>query len=136
MIVRGPLRSPRSLAESDPRVSPGLGGDFRRRQVTLSLREASLSSPKIHYYSPDRSVALARREGTTGAGSVAFLAITRQSAGERFKSAPPRLPPHVVARNRYLAEQRRTERLLQQIQAGAYRSADDVDGTDDETVAW
>ena len=64
------------------------------------------------------------------------MAITRQSAHERFKAAPPRLPPHVVARNRYLAEQHRTERLLKQIQSGTYRLADDVDGTDDEAVPW
>ena len=49
------------------------------------------------------------------------------------------MPPHVVARNRYLAEQRRGERLLKQIQSGTYRSADDGDGTDgsnDEAVPW
>ncbi len=78
----------------------------------------------------ERSVALARREGYDWGRIGRLLAITRQSARERFKTAPPRLPPHVVARNRYLAEQRRGERLLKRTQAGTYRSPDD------EAVPW
>jgi hypothetical protein len=79
----------------------------------------------------ERSVALARREGFNWARIGRLLGITRQSARLRFKSAPPRLPPHVVARNRYLAEQRETERLINTI---GRPKATDQDG--DDVVAW
>jgi hypothetical protein len=73
----------------------------------------------------ERSVALARREGYDWGRIGRLLGMTRQSARERFKSAPPRLPPHVVSRNRYLAEQREGERLLSQLGQAKKRDQDD-----------
>jgi hypothetical protein len=79
----------------------------------------------------ERSVALARREGYDWGRISRLLGITRQWARERFKSAPPRLPPHVVANNRYLAEQRKGERLMREMDRAKRRSQ-----ADDEPVAW
>ena len=79
----------------------------------------------------ERAVALARREGFDWGRISRLLGITRQWARERFK-APPRLPPHVVARNRYLAEQREGERMLNRLNSGAGHLPDD----DDDVVAW
>jgi len=56
----------------------------------------------------------ALREGYEWSKICRLLGISRQWARERFKTAPPRLPPHVVARNRYMREQRETERLVRQ----------------------
>lgn len=117
-----------------------------RRELVAMIDHALGDDPKLALMSArqlkdevqwltERSVALARREGFDWGRIGRLLAITRQSARERFKSAPPGMPPHVVARNRYLAEQRQGERLLKQIQSGTYRSADDGDGTD-EAVPW
>ena len=80
----------------------------------------------------ERAVALARREGFDWGRISRLLGITRQWARERFKAAPPRLPPHVVARNRYLAEQREGERLLNRLKSGAGHPAEE----DEEVVAW
>lgn len=79
----------------------------------------------------ERSVALARREGWDWGRIGRLLGVSRQSARSRFKSAPPRLPPHVVARNRYMAEQRKGERLLRQLGQSKNR-----DQADDDPVAW
>jgi hypothetical protein len=78
----------------------------------------------------ERSVALARREGYDWGRISRLLGITRQWARERFKAAPPRLPPHVVARNRYMAQQREGERLLRQLGQAKRRDQDD------DPVAW
>jgi hypothetical protein len=80
----------------------------------------------------ERSVALARREGYDWGRISRLLGITRQWARERFKAAPPRLPPHVVAHNQYLAEQRQTERLLSQLDQPKPRQGDDGD----DAVPW
>ena len=80
----------------------------------------------------ERSVALARREGYDWGRISRLLGITRQWARERFRAAPPRLPPHVVARNRYLAEERETERLLSQLGQPKPRHGDDGD----DAVPW
>ncbi len=77
----------------------------------------------------ERSVALARREGYDWGRISRLLGITRQWARVRFKTAPPRLAPHVVARNRYTAEQRETKRLIGQL--GQPKRRDQDDG-----VAW
>jgi hypothetical protein len=79
----------------------------------------------------ERAVALARREGYDWGRISRLLGITRQWARERFKAAPPRLPPHVVARNRYMAEQREGERLLRGLGQPKNR-----DQEDDDPVAW
>ena len=79
----------------------------------------------------ERAVALARREGYDWGRISRLLGITRQWARQRFKAAPPRLPPHVVARNRYMAEQREGERLLRQLGQPKNR-----DQEDDDPVAW
>ena len=63
----------------------------------------------------ERSVALARREGY---------------ARERFKAAPPRLPPHVVANNRYLREIRQTEQAVLEFRRSSRRP------DDDDSIAW
>jgi hypothetical protein len=81
----------------------------------------------------ERSVALARRNGYHWAQIGRLLVMTRQSARERFRTAPPRLPPHIVAREKELAEQRRAERLFNQIASGTYRSADVAD---EDAVPW
>ena len=81
----------------------------------------------------ERSVALARREGYNWGRISRLLGITRQWARERFKAAPPRLPPHVVARNHYLEEQRQTERLLSRLGQSKPRHDDD---DDDDAVPW
>jgi hypothetical protein len=78
----------------------------------------------------ERSVALARREGWDWGRISRLLGITRQWARERFKTAPPRLPPHVVAHNRYTAERRETERLIGQLGRPKRRAQDD------DPVAW
>jgi hypothetical protein len=80
----------------------------------------------------ERAVALARREGFDWGRISRLLGITRQRARERFKASPPRLPPHVVARNRYLAEQREGERLLNRLKSGAGHPPDD----DEDVVPW
>ncbi|MEY2523348.1 MAG: hypothetical protein QOJ66_1913 [Ilumatobacteraceae bacterium] len=80
----------------------------------------------------ERAVALARREGFDWGRISRLLGITRQWARERFKGSPPRLPPHVVARNRYLAEQREGERLLNRLKSGAGHPPDE----DEDVVAW
>ena len=80
----------------------------------------------------DRAVALARREGFDWGRISRLLGITRQWERERFKASPPRLPPHVVARNRYLAEQREGERLLNRLNSGAGHLPDE----DEDVVAW
>ena len=58
----------------------------------------------------ERSVSVARREGYDWGRISRLLGISRQWARERFKKAPPRMPPHIVARNRYLADEREAER--------------------------
>jgi len=75
----------------------------------------------------------ARREGYEWSKISRLLGISRQWARERFKTAPPRLPPHVVARNRYMREQRETERLVRQFRSGQLHRSED--GGDDP-VAW
>lgn len=80
----------------------------------------------------ERAVALARREGFDWGRISRLLGITRQWARERFKASPPRLPPHLVARNRYLAEQREGERLLNRLNSGAGHPPDE----DEDVVAW
>jgi len=80
----------------------------------------------------ERAVALARREGFDWGRISRLLGITRQWARERFKAAPPRLPPHVVARSRDLAEQRVGERLLNRLKSGAGHPPEE----DEEVVAW
>ena len=80
----------------------------------------------------ERAVALARREGFDWGRISRLLGITRQWARERFNASPPRLPPHVVARNRYLAEQREGERLLNRLKAGAGHPPDE----DEDVVPW
>src|SRR3954449_1878458 len=77
-----------------------------------------------------RSVALARLEGFDWARIGRLLDMTRQSARAGFKNAPPRLPPHIVARNRYLAEQRKTERLIRVLRQPK------GDQGDEDVVAW
>ena len=79
----------------------------------------------------ERSVALARRDGYDWGRIGRLLGVSRQSARERFKSAPPRLPPHVVRRNRYLAEQRETERLIAQLDRAKTSDQDEGD-----VVGW
>ena len=79
----------------------------------------------------ERAVAVARREGYDWGRISRLLGISRQWARERFKNAPPRLPPHVVARNRYRSGQRETERLIEQLRSGAARVHDD-----DDVVPW
>jgi hypothetical protein len=81
----------------------------------------------------ERVVALARCEGYDWGRIGRLLDISRQSARERFTSAPPRMPPHVVARNRYLREQREGERVLADYERGRLRPQDD---DDDDPVAW
>jgi hypothetical protein len=78
----------------------------------------------------ERSVSLARRESYDWGRIGRLLGISRQWARERFTAAPPRLPPHVVARNRYLAEQRETGRLIEKLGQPKRR------GQDDEPIAW
>jgi hypothetical protein len=85
----------------------------------------------------ERSVSVARREGYDWGQISRLLGISRQWARERFKNAPPRMPPHVVERNRYLAEQREGERLLKRLDSkAARRSRGSDDGDDDDLVAW
>ncbi|HEX2784531.1 MAG TPA: hypothetical protein VHN36_13180 [Ilumatobacteraceae bacterium] len=85
----------------------------------------------------ERSVSVARREGYDWGQISRLLGISRQWARERFKNAPPRMPPHVVERNRYLAEQREGERLLKRLDSkAARRSRSSDDGDDDDLVAW
>jgi hypothetical protein len=79
----------------------------------------------------ERSVALARREGFDWARIGRLLGITRQAARVRFKAAPPRQPPHVAARNHYLAEERETERLINELARAKPAQQDDYD-----VVAW
>jgi hypothetical protein len=78
----------------------------------------------------ERAVGVARGRGYNWAQIGRLLAMSRQSARERFPLAPPRLPPHVVARNRYMAEQREGERLLRQL--GQPKKG----CQDDDPVAW
>jgi hypothetical protein len=84
----------------------------------------------------ERSVALARREGYEWAPISRLLGISRQWARERFKAAPPRQPPHVVAMNRYLREQRETERLVRQFKSRSTELHRGQDDLDEEPVAW
>ena len=79
----------------------------------------------------ERAVAVARREGYDWGRVSRLLGISRQWARERFKNAPPRMPPHLVARNRYRSEQVATERLIEQLRSGAARAQDD-----DDAVPW
>lgn len=79
----------------------------------------------------ERAVALARREGYDWGRISRLLGITRQWARERFKAAPPRLAPHVVMRNRYLAEQREGERVLNRLKSGTGHPPEG-----DDVVAW
>ena len=79
----------------------------------------------------ERAVALARTEGYNWGQISRLLGITRQWARERFKTAPPRLPPHVVASNRYLADQRKTERMIRELEKPKPRPQ-----ADDDPVAW
>jgi hypothetical protein len=81
----------------------------------------------------ERSVALARRESYDWGQVGRLLGMTRQSARERFKAAPPRLPPHVVARNRYLAEERETERLIRALDRAKGRTHDE---DNEDVVPW
>jgi hypothetical protein len=78
----------------------------------------------------ERSVALARREGYEWSRISRLLGISRQWARERFKAAPPRLPPHVVANNRYLREIRQTEQAVLEIRRSSRRP------DDDDPIAW
>jgi hypothetical protein len=109
-------------------IDDALGDDLK-----LALIAARRLKAEVDWLT-ERSVALARREGYDWGRISRLLGITRQWARTRFKNAPPRLPPHVVARNRYLADQRRGERLLNQINNGTYRSSDDDGETD--AVPW
>ena len=110
-------------------IDDALGDDAK-----LALIAARRLKTEVDWLT-ERAVALARRNGYDWGRISRLLGITRQWARKRFKDAPPRLPPHVVNRDRYLAEQRRGERLLNQINSRTYRSADDGD---DETgvVPW
>jgi len=81
----------------------------------------------------ERSVALARREGYDWGRISRLLDITRQWARERFKAAPPRLPPHVVANNRYLHDIREAERALRDLRRS---SRPDKDADNDDIVGW
>lgn len=65
----------------------------------------------------ERAVAMARLGGYDWGRIGRLLGISRQWARDRFKNAPPRLPPHLVARNRYLAEQRKTERMFNELRS-------------------
>ena len=84
----------------------------------------------------ERSVALARREGFDWATISRLLAISRQWARERFKRAPPRLPPHVVATNRYLREKRESDRLVREFRDHQLNPTRRNDDEDDDVVAW
>ncbi|MEO7370609.1 MAG: hypothetical protein ABI949_17525 [Ilumatobacteraceae bacterium] len=97
---------------------------------------ASLQLKREIAWLTERSVALARREGYDWGKIGRLLGVTRQSARLRFKSAPPRMPPHVVARNRYLAEERKGERMLREFRQPKRPSGYDEDGDDGDVVAW
>jgi hypothetical protein len=87
----------------------------------------------------ERSVSVARREGYDWGQISRLLGMSRQWARERFKTAPPRLPPHVVARNRYLADQREAEQALRRYEAWAERKrrgGPERDEDSDDVVAW
>jgi hypothetical protein len=90
-------------------IDDALGADPKRALIASHRLKAEVG------WLTERSVALARREGYDWGRIGRLLGMTRQSARERFKSAPPRLPPHIAERNRYLAEQREGERLLRQL---------------------
>jgi hypothetical protein len=75
---------------------------------------------------------VARREGYDWGRISRLLGISRQWARERFKNAPPRMPPHIVARNRYLEDEREAERLTKRLESMATRRQDG----DDDVVAW
>ena len=79
----------------------------------------------------ERCVALARREGYDWGRISRLLRISRQWARVRFKNAPPRVPPHVVALNRYLREERESQRLVNELREKAKHGDDGND-----VVAW
>lgn len=80
----------------------------------------------------ERCVALGRREGYDWGRIGRLLRVSRQWTRVRFKNAPPRMPPHQVIRNRYLREQRETERMIDEYRRGRKHGEDD----DDDVVAW
>ncbi len=112
-----------------------------RRELIRMIDEALGDDPKLALIAArcltaevdwltERAVALARREGYNWSQISRLLDISRQWARNRFKTAPPRLPPHIVARNRYMADERTTERLLRQL--GQPKRSDQ----DDDPVGW
>jgi hypothetical protein len=111
-------------------IDDALGDDAKSALIAARRLKAEVE------WLTERAVALARRNGYDWGRISRLLGITRQWARTRFKDAPPRLPPHVVARDRYLAEQRRGERLLNQINSGTYRSVDDDHDDETDVVPW
>lgn len=56
-----------------------------------------------------------------------LLGITRQGARKKFPLAPPAPPPHVVAADRYLKEQREGERLVERFRNGTLTRPEEED---------
>jgi hypothetical protein len=102
-------------------IDDALGEEPKRALIATRQLKAELQ------WLTERSVAVARREGYDWGRIGRLLGITRQSARERFKAAPPRLPPHVVARNRYLADEREGERLIAELGKAKRRGQDEGD---------
>jgi hypothetical protein len=105
-------------------IDDALGTDAKAALVASRRLKAEVE------WLTERAVAVARGQGYNWGQISRLLGITRQWARERFKNAPPRLPPHVVAHNCYMADERKTERLLRQLGQPKRRDQDD------DPVAW
>lgn len=78
-----------------------------------------------------KAVATARVNGWGWGRIGRLLGMTRQGARKKFPLAPPVPSPHTIAMNRYLKEQRESERLVQRFRHGTLGRPDD-----DDPVFW
>ncbi|MBK8332994.1 MAG: hypothetical protein IPL07_11565 [Acidimicrobiaceae bacterium] len=102
-------------------IDDALGDDPRRALVA-----AHSLSREIDWLQ-QKAVALARVNGWGWGRIGRLLGITRQGARKKFPLAPPAPPPHVVAADRYLKEQREGERLVERFRNGTLSRPEEED---------